>query len=149
MVRWDDAYFAAVGVVVAVTGVGQMGLGILGGQVSLGILTVSGTFLLWRGFILAAAGVFYVQAGSTGLEERRQQAIVVTASVMLWIVAGVDLLSRVLGAIPGGPDGWIASGAAIAGSVLPPYSPAIVAVPFSLVAIQYIRAQPEQRGVKP
>ena len=56
---------------------------------------------------------------------------------MLWIVGGNELLATVLGAIPGGPDVWVASAGAILGSLAPPYGPAVVGGLFALYALTY------------
>ena len=141
MVRWDEAFFVLVGIPVLLAGIGEILLGVTGGEFQLSIVTISGTFLLWRGVILVFAGGFYVHGALSGLDDRRSQAIVFMGSLMIWIVAGNELLATVLGAIPGGPDVWFASGTAILTALGPPYSPAVVVLPLSFVAFTYTRGR--------
>ncbi|ERH07783.1 MAG: hypothetical protein J07HN4v3_00146 [Halonotius sp. J07HN4] len=139
--RRDEVYFGALGVLVGLGGllaVGRgIGLAIPDPVATLGVVTVSGTFLLWRGVILLAAGAFYLQGVSEGLDRLNAQATVFLGTLMLVILAGAELLSVLLGAIPGGADRWVASGSEIVAAVGPPYTPAVVTVPFALVAINY------------
>lgn len=60
------------------------------------------------------------------------------ASLMVWIVAGTDLLGTVLGAIPGGPGVWIASTGEIAAVLGPPYQPSLLAALPALIALRYV-----------
>lgn len=139
--RTDDAYFGLLGVAVGLAGLlavaRGVGLAIPDPQSTLAVLTVSGTFLLWRGVILLSAGAFYLYGAIEGLDEPAMQARVFMGSLMLWIVAGVDLLGRLLGAIPGGSDQWIAGGGEVLAAMGPPYSPAVLAAPFALAALAY------------
>jgi len=139
--RLDEAYFATLGVIVGVVGllaVGRgIGLSIPDPVATLGVVTVSGTFLLWRGAILLAAGAFYLQGAREGLDRLNAQATVFLGSLMVGILAGAELVSTLLGAIPGGADRWVATGGEIVAALGPPYSPAVVMLPFALVAITY------------
>ena len=133
----EDLYFGIVGAGVFLVGGTEILVGLTGGEVSIAIVTVGGTYLLWRGVILLSAGMFFVKSAFEGLENRRNQGVAFLASLMLWIVAGNSVLARVLGAIPGGPDVWIASADQFVGSLGPPYSPAVVFVVFTLVVLRY------------
>ncbi len=146
MTRWDEFYFGAFGLLLLLAGAVELLLGITGGEFEIAVVTISGTFLAWRGIVVLSAGAFYLQAAANGLDDRRQQATVFMGSLMLWIVGGTDLLATLLGAIPGGPDVWIASAADLAAAMGPPYSPAIVALPFTLVALSYTRWDPANLG---
>ncbi len=134
---WDRAYVGALGLVAVLAGVVELVAGVSGDDRSLAFVTVSGTFLLWRGVIVASAGAFFLRAAVDGLDAQRQRGIVVLGAIMLWIVAGSDLLGRVLGAVPGGRDVWVGSVDGIVGSVAPPYAPAVVLAPLALPAIRY------------
>lgn len=142
MTRWDEFYFGAFGILLLLAGGVELLLGIIGGESELAVVTISGTFLAWRGIVVLSTGAFYLQAVANGLDDRRQQATVFMGSLMLWIVGGTDLLATLLGAIPGGPDVWIATAADLGAAMGPPYSPAIVALPFTLVALSYTRWRP-------
>ena len=117
--------------------VADIGVGVTDPNAIVPLVTVAGTFLLWRGLILVLAGWLFLSGATEGLDERENQATVVLASVMVWIVAGTDLLSRLLGAIPGGPDVWIAGPTEVVAALGPPYGPALLAAPFALVALKY------------
>jgi hypothetical protein len=137
----DELYFGALGLVVALAGVVAVlrgvGVGITDPNTILPLVTVAGTFLVWRGLILVLAGWLFLTGATDGLDDRENQATVVMASLMLWIVAGADLLSRLLGAIPGGPDVWIAGPTEVVAALGPPYGPALLFAPFALVALKY------------
>jgi uncharacterized membrane protein len=139
--RLDEAYFATLGVIGGVVGllaIGRgVGLAIPDPIAAVGAVTVSGTFLLWRGAILLAAGAFYLQGVNEGLDRLNAQATVFLASLMIGILAGAELVSSLLEAIPGGADRWVADGGEIVAAVGPPYSPAVVMLPFAFVAITY------------
>lgn len=142
MTRRDEFYFGAFGVLLLLAGGVELLLGVSGGEFEVAVVTISGTFLAWRGIVVLSAGAFYLQAAANGLDDRRQQATVFMGGLMLWIVGGTDLLATLLGAIPGGPDVWIASTADLATAIGPPYSPAIIALPFTLLALRYTRWRP-------
>ena len=139
--RPDRAYFGLLGAAVGLAGLlavaRGLGLAVPDPQSTLGVVTVSGTFLLWRGIVLLSAGAFYLHGASEGLADPAMQARVFMASLMVWIVAGVDLLGRLLGAIPGGSEVWVAGGGEVLAAMGPPYSPAVVAAPFALAALAY------------
>ncbi|MFB6200993.1 MAG: hypothetical protein ABEI98_03180 [Halorhabdus sp.] len=139
--RRDGIYFGALGLVVALAGIVAVlrgvGVGITDPHEIVPLVTVAGTFLVWRGLILLLAGWLFLTGATDGLDDRENQATVVMAGLMLWIVAGADLLSRVLGAIPGGPDVWIAGPTEVVAALGPPYGPALLAAPLALLAVQY------------
>ncbi|MEF8774856.1 MAG: hypothetical protein V5A37_09075, partial [Halobacteriales archaeon] len=68
-------------------------------------------------------------------------------SLMVWIVAGTDLLATFLGALPGGPDVWVAGAGDLAAAMGAPYSPAVAALPFTLAALVYTRKGRDLLGV--
>jgi hypothetical protein len=140
MKRWDEGLFLVVGIALVAVGAVQTLLGIVGGQFESAFLTVGGDFLLWRGVILLPAGLFYVYGALNGLGSRQNQALVFMGSIMVWIVAGMGLLATLLEAIPGGEEVWVASATEIAMAMGPPYSPAVLALPFSLVALSYTKS---------
>jgi len=143
--RRDDIYFGVLGVAVVLAGaiatVRGIGLDVADLQSTLGVVTVSGTVLLWRGVILLSAGAFYLYGALEGLGGRETQSTVFLGSLMIWIVAGTDLLAAMLGAIPGGADVWVASGPEILAALGPPYTPSVIAAPFALAALAYRRSQ--------
>ncbi|MGM0399263.1 MAG: hypothetical protein ACQEQY_09755 [Halobacteriota archaeon] len=143
MTRFDDVYFGLLGLVVAATGGVAVILGVVGDSRTVALLAVEGTYLLWRGPIVFFAGTFFLRAAVDGLDDRRAQGVAFLAGLMLWIVAATDVLARVLGAIPGGGDVWVASAPAILGSLGPPYAPAILFGVLALPVVRYTQYAPE------
>ncbi|QGN06740.1 hypothetical protein Hrd1104_05170 [Halorhabdus sp. CBA1104] len=139
--RRDDVYFGALGLAVALSGVVAVlrgvGVSVTDPNAIVPLVTVAGTFLVWRGIILLLVGWLFLSNVTDGLDDRENQATVVMASLMLWIVAGADLLSRVLGAIPGGSDVWLAGPVEVVAALGPPYGPALLFAPLALVALRY------------
>ncbi|WP_138006105.1 hypothetical protein [Halalkalirubrum salinum] len=146
--RVDEVYFGVLGVAVGLMGllavVRGLGLALPNPISTLGVLTISGTFLLWRGVILLSASAFYLQGVVEGLDRRNAQGTVFLGSLMLWIVAGTDLLARLLETIPGGSEQWLASSGEILAVLGPPFSPSVVAAPFALSALAYWSQENEQ-----
>lgn len=139
--RLDELYVGVLGGILTLVGLGVLGqlLGI-GSAESLPYVTLSGTYVLWRAVILLSVGLLYLSAAYHGLSQRRNQAVVVMASIMIWIVAGTDLLGTVLGAIAGSPDVWVAGPGEVVAALGPPYQPSLLAVPLTAIALRYLYA---------
>lgn len=139
MVRRDEVYFGSLGsallAVGAIVFVRSVGLAPTGIPQTAGVVALSGAF--FRGIILLSTGLLYLQAVTDGLDDRRNQAKAFLGSLMIWIIAGTQLLALVLGAIPGGPDVWVASASTIASSLSPPYPPSLYGAVLALVALTY------------
>lgn len=133
-------YFSLFGLWVLAFGIAELIIGIAGRSLTWGILEISGGFLLWRGFILFFAGLFYLSSVKN-LAEIHQLAKVVMASIMIWIMAGIKIFSMIAESIPGGEGGgWINTWEGFLSTYSPPYTPALILLPFSLVTIYYIYA---------
>lgn len=118
------------GAVTAGFGLVEILLGILGGSFGTGVLTISGDFILWRGLVLAPAGGFYLLSLKyQDPLQRRARALL--ASLMIWIVAGMQILAMILGSIPGS-EGWLSSPANFIASYMPPFAPSLFILPLSL-----------------
>ena len=139
MKRWDDGLFLAVGIALVLSGVTELFLGITGGQFASGVLAIGGELLLWRGIILLPAGVFLIYGALSGLDSLKNQARVFMGSMMIWIVAGIELLGTLLEAIQGAEEVWVASTGDLVAAMGPPYSPAVIVLPFTLVAFRYTK----------
>jgi len=132
-------YFAIFGLVVFAIGAAEILLGVTGKSLEWGIMEMSGEFLLWRGLILFFAGIFYLSS-IKNFAEIHQQAKVVMASVMIWIIAGMKIFSMVLESIPGGEEGgWFNTFEGFLASYSAPYIPSLLLLPFSLVVLYYIK----------
>ena len=131
-------YFAFLGLVVLGFGVAEMVLGLTGESFTWGIMEMSGEFLLWKGIILFFAGLFYLSS-IKNFANIHQLAKAVMASVMIWIIAGIQIFSMILESIPGGEEGgWFNTLEGFLATYSPPYIPSLFLLPFSLVIIYYI-----------
>ena len=135
--EWDTPYFAVVGALLAVAGAFGAVMGITGGSLSLGPVAIGGTYAIWWGPVLVAAGGLMLKAVTGEITTREDEAMVFMGSLMVWIVGGTDILSILLGAIPGGPAVWVASPTAFLAAIAPPYPPAVVGVVLTLPAFRY------------
>jgi len=138
--KFGSVYFFIFGFFVLGLGIGELIIGIAGKSFTWGIMEISGEFLLWRGLILFFAGLFYLSS-IRNLTEIHQLAKNVIASIMIWIIAGVQIFTIVTESIPGGEEGgWINSWGDFLSSYSPPYIPALILLPFSLVTFYYVHA---------
>jgi len=133
-------YFTVFGLVVLGIGAAEILLGLTGRSLECGIMEMSGEFLLWRGLILFFAGVFYLSS-IKNFSDIHQQAKIVMASVMIWIIAGMQIFSMILESIPGGEEGgWFNTLEGFLASYSAPYIPSLFLLPFSLVVLYYIKS---------
>ncbi|MFW6383862.1 MAG: hypothetical protein ACOCZC_00510 [Halodesulfurarchaeum sp.] len=135
--RWDTPYFAMVGALLVAAGAIGTLAGLTGDTIHVGPVAIGGTFAIWWGPVLVGAGAFMLRAVSGRLTTREDEALVFMGSLMLWIVGGADVLSILLGAIPGGAEVWLASPAAFLAGVAPPYPPAVLGAFLALPAFRY------------
>jgi hypothetical protein len=126
-----------------IMGIAALGFGILefiGGE--WGPLTVeAGTFTAWRAIILICAGFFFFSS-ITNFFDLRQLAKAVAASIMVWVLAAMDIWARIAASIPSGAEEagepWFASTADFFAAYGPPYMPAMFLLIPSLVIIYFI-----------
>ena len=126
-----------------ILGIAALGFGILefvGGE--WGPLTVdAGTFTAWRAVILLCAGVIYLSS-VTNFMDIRQMAKALMASIMIWIVAAMDIFAMIAASIPSGAEEagepWFASGVDFLAAYGPPYMPAIYLLLPSLVILYFV-----------
>lgn len=133
----ETSYWLVAGVALVLAGGLSVLMGVTGGAVHIGPLQISGAYSLWRGTVVLAAGAFLVSASSDGIADREDEALIFMGSVMIWIVGGTEVLTILLGAIPGEPAVWIASASAFLAAVGPPYSPSVLAVFLTVPAFRY------------
>lgn len=132
-------YFAIFGHIVLGFGAVEILLGVTGNTFEWSVLEMSGEFLIWRGIILFFAGAFYL-SGVKNFADIHQQAKVVMASVMVWLIASMQIFSMILESIPGGEDGgWFNTAEGFLATYSAPYIPSLFLLPFSLVALYYLR----------
>jgi len=138
---FGSLYFSIFGLFVLGLGIAELIIGITGRSFTWSILEISGEFLLWRGLILFFAGLFYLSSVKN-LAEIHHLAKNVMASVMIWIIAGMQIFATITESIPGGEEGgWINTWEDFLSTYSPPYIPSLILLPFSLVTIYYIYAR--------
>lgn len=104
---------------------------------SVGILEIAGDDFFrwaWGGAIMVSGGLFML-GGMKSNGTLEQPARVVLGAVMVWIIAGTDIFARICGSIPAGEEApeFFNSLAGLISGFAPPYSPAILLLPFTLL----------------
>jgi hypothetical protein len=139
---FGSVYFAIFGAVVLVFGVVEFIATAIGG-ITWGILDTSGVFdpmfLPWRAIILVSGGLLYLSSVKK-FAEIGQLAKAVIASVMIWIVAGSAIWTRIAASIPA-EEGWFKTLEDFLASYAPPYCPALLLLLPSLVIVYYIKKE--------
>lgn len=133
-------YFAVLGLLTAAFGFAYLlvTIGIVG-EFSYSILEIPGDMFGggWGGIVLLSAGLFYLM-GLKDFNEIHQFGKIVMASILIWLLAGCDIFAMITESIPGGDEGWFNTLSGFIETYYPPYTPAVLLLPFSLVVIYYI-----------
>ena len=143
--RCAHIYFSILGLVVFGFGILELATGAAGRSLAWSVLEISGGLLPWKGIILVFTGLFYLSSAKN-LTEIHQLAKNVTASVMVWIISGIQIFAIITESIPGGEEGWIKSWEGFLSAYSPPYAPSLILLPFSLVTVYYVHATKRERG---
>ena len=142
--KFWQIYFTILGAVALAFGAAEL-IASAGGGFTWGILDSSGAtdplFLPWRAIILLSVGFFYLSSVKD-FAEVHQLAKAVMASIMIWIVAGMAIWTRIASSIPG-EETWFNSLEGFLASYAPPYCPEMFLLPFSLVIVYYIMKEKE------
>ncbi len=141
-------YFAILGIVTTAFGLADLLVSAGGGEFSYGILEVPGDIFRggWGGLVVLFAGLFYL-SGVRNFDDIHQFAKIVMGSIMIWIMAGCDIFAMITESIPGGEEGpWFNTLSGFIGTYAPPYTPAVILLPFSLVVIYYIYQRNSSEG---
>lgn len=145
-------YFAILGIVTVAVGVADLLVTASGSEFAYGILEVPNDLFRggWGGLIMLFAGLLYL-SGVRNMDDIHQFAKVTMGSILIWIIAGCDIFARITESIPSweeetGP--WFNTLPGFIEAYAPPYAPAVLLLPFSLVVLYYIskRASGETRG---
>jgi len=135
-------YFAILGIVTTAFGLADILVTAAGSEFTYGILEIPNDLFRggWGGIIVLFAGLFYL-SGVKNIGDIHQFAKVAMGSILIWIIAGCDILARISESIPSweeetGP--WFNTLEGFIGTYAPPYTPAILLLPFSLFVIYYI-----------
>ena len=143
-------YFGVLGITVLGAGMADLIVTISSSSYSFGILEIpQGGFRGgWGGLIMVFAGIFYLSGTIRDAHEIHQFAKVVLASVLIWVLAGTDILSMISGSIPSPEaDNWLNTKEGFARAYAPPYTPAVLILPFSLVITFYIHRYHKEKGI--
>ena len=136
-------YFAILGIVTTAFGLADLLVTVSGSEFAYGGLEIPGDLFRggWGGIIVLFAGLFYL-SGIRNFDDIHQFAKVAMGSILIWVVAGSDIFAMISESIPSwneetGP--WFNTLPGFIGAYAPPYAPAVLLLPFSLVVIYYIR----------
>ena len=142
-------YFSALGILTLGAGMADLIVAVSSSGYSCGILEIpQGGFRGgWGGLIMVFAGLFYL-SGIRDAHEIHQFAKVVLASVLVWVMAGTDIFSMIAESIPSPDAGaWLNSRKDFVSAYAPPYTPALLILPFSLVITWYIHRYHKEKGI--
>ncbi len=138
MYKIGTLYFGILGAVSLISGMTEIIYGLLGRTLEFGPIIISGDFLLWKGLIMFFAGGFYLSSVKN-FNKIHEQARTVMGSIMIWVLAGIYLISTFLGAIPGGEGRWFNTWEGFLSAFFGPYPPSLFILPFSLFILYYLR----------
>ncbi|KLK88605.1 hypothetical protein SZ63_06285 [Methanoculleus sediminis] len=111
-------------------------------SVSIGVLEIAGDDFFrwaWGGAVMVFGGLFMLGSlMSPGTMERSAKAIL--GAIMVWIIAGTDIFARLCESIPAGEEApeFFNSVAGFIGGFAPPYSAAVLLLPFTLVIVYFL-----------
>ena len=147
----NDHQITPLGIYVALLGLVTLAFGIadilvwagVRPGIQVGILAIAGDDFFrwaWGGFIMVCAGLFML-AGCTRVTDLHQSAKVVLGGVLVWLIAGTDIFARLCAAIPAGEasPAYFNSLSGFLAAFAPPYTPAVLLLPFTLGIVYLIR----------
>lgn len=151
MKRLCQTYFSVLGALVLFSGLCEILAGMSGHRLDFPSVVFAGEAFrgIWGGLVMVFAGVFYL-SGIRNFGEVHQLAKVLIGSILVWIMAGTDLFALLAAAVPSPEDDrWINTLPEMYKLLSPPYSSAIILLPFSLVIIPYLRRLKQQPDARP
>lgn len=133
-------------VVVALVGAAALVLGLAdllvwaggSGPIDIGILEITGDDFFrwaWGGLVVAFGGLFML-AGARNPGNLDSRATALLGAVMIGLIAGCDLFAMLCGSIPAGEESsaFFNSFEGFVSGFLPPYTPALLLLPFISIA---------------
>lgn len=151
MKRLYQTYFSLLGVVALFSGLCEILVAAAGHKIEIPIVAFTDEYFrgIWGGLVMVFAGVFYAR-GIRDFGEVHQLAKVFIGSILVWLMAGTDLFALLAASIPSAEDDrWIKTAPEMLKSLAPPYSPAVILLPFSLVIIPCRRRLERHPGAEP
>jgi hypothetical protein len=95
----------------------------------------------WGGLVIIFAGLFYL-FGIKDISKPSYLSKILVGSILIWIIAGCDIFGMITTSIFSEGEGnfliFFSNGEQFMDAYAPPYTPAILLLPFSLVTIYYI-----------
>ena len=152
--KWGSVYFSVLGAVILWFGCWELATsyGLTGAWATnwLKLFPEAMDWMcLWRGIVTFLAGLL-IMWGAFRFSDVEGFGTSVIGMLMLWLVAGCDILKMICGSLSG--DGaWAYSLYGFLESYAPPYPAAIWLLPFSLVMIYFITSwdkEEEQKEIK-
>lgn len=135
--RIGSVYLATLGIVTFLFGGLNIVLAVMGGEFLTDFLIASGSmWSLWKGLILFFAGIFML-IGGINLKDVHGLGKAVLGSVMLWIVAGCNIFTRITESVLGDQT-WFNTFEKFLASYSPPYELELWLLPFSFVILYFI-----------
>lgn len=118
------------------------------GPISIGILEITGDDFFrwaWGGLVVALGGLFML-AGARSLGDLDQRATAVLGAIMIWLVAGCDIFGMICSGIPAGEESeaFFNSVGGFIGGFAPPYAPAIILLPFTIIVAWLLLTQRQE-----
>jgi uncharacterized membrane protein (GlpM family) len=131
-------YFGVLGIATVLFGIAELAVTAGGTSFSWGILEIPNEMFRggWGGLVVLFAGLFYLSS-IKNFSEVHQFSKAVMGSMMIWIMAGLDIFAMITESIPS-EEGWFNSLEGFFETYAPPYTPALLLLPFSFVVIYYI-----------
>lgn len=139
-------YATVFGLAAVVLGAAEILVWAGGGEgIEIGVMTIGGTDFFrwaWGGLIVIFGGLMML-SGARGVGTLRGSAEALLGVGMIWTIAGTDIFGMICENIPAGEDApeFFNSAAGFIGAFAPPYPPALIMLPFTLVFVylQYTR----------
>jgi len=141
MRRLWQGYFALLGMAVLFSGLLEFMAAAAGHQITCpGVAFSTGAFRgVWGGLVMIFSGMFLL-GGLRDFGEVHQLAKLLMGCILLWIMAATDIFALIAAAIPGAePGSWFNSLPAFLKALDPPYTSAVVLLPFSLPVLNWLK----------
>ncbi|MBT8508323.1 hypothetical protein AZH53_07885 [Methanomicrobiaceae archaeon CYW5] len=111
-----------------------------------GILTITGDDFFrwaWGGVVMACGGVLLISGAAHAATSLHQAAKVAVGAILVWLIAGTDLLAMLCAAIPADASSpaFLNTPAGFFAGFAPPYTPAVLLLPFTVGLLLVFRGR--------